>query len=281
MRKILLPMVALACFSAAGCDRLRGENAVQDIDLTQEGGINDVMRTVADPGEAVAYFRSGLENHPNDPELLRGLGESLIRAGRPTEAITTFRQLVALPAATSEDRVSLADAYIRSGDWTQAATALNQIPPTHETYKRYRLEAMVADSKKDWARADSFYETAVGLTTKPAGVLNNWGYSKLTRGEFAKAEQLFAQAVQNDPTLFTAKNNLVLARAAQRSYTLPVVPMTQIERAQLLHTAGLSAVKQGDVATAKGLFQEAISTHPQHFEPATRALAALEANVRN
>ena len=34
---------------------------------------------------------------------------------------------------------------------------------------------MVADSKKDWKKADSFYETAVGLTTTPSGTLNNWG----------------------------------------------------------------------------------------------------------
>jgi hypothetical protein len=31
----------------------------------------------------------------------------------------------------------------------------------------------------------------------------------------------------------------------------------------------------------KGLLQQAIDTHPQHFEAATRSLAALDANVRN
>jgi hypothetical protein len=53
--------------------------------------------------------------------------------------------------------------------------AWNQIPPTHETFDRYRLEAMVADSDKNWKKADSFYETAVGLTTKPASVPEQLG----------------------------------------------------------------------------------------------------------
>jgi Tfp pilus assembly protein PilF len=57
--------------------------------------------------------------------------------------------------------------------------------------------------------------------------------------------------------------------------------MTQIERAQLMHTLALTAVKQGDVTIAKGLLQQAIDTHPQHFEAAVRALRALEANVSN
>ena len=59
------------------------------------------------------------------------------------------------------------------------------------------------------------------------------------------------------------------------------VPMTQIERAQLLHTLGLAAVKQGDVSIGKGLLREAIDTHPQHFEAAVRSLRALENNVTN
>jgi hypothetical protein len=39
----------------------------------------------------------------------------------------------------------------------------------------------------------------------------------------------------------------------------------------------LTAIKQNDVTTGKGLLREAIDTHPQHFEEATRALRALEA----
>ncbi|MEM9637178.1 MAG: hypothetical protein AAGA94_05980, partial [Pseudomonadota bacterium] len=149
-------------------------------------------------------------------------------------------------------------------------------PPTHETFNRYRLEAMLADSNEEWTKSDSFYEIANGLTTKPSGVLNNWGYSKLTRGDYKEAERLFGEAIRQDPTLFTAKNNLVLARSAQRDYSLPVIPMDQTERAQLLHTMALSAIKQGDVTVGKGLLRDAIETHPQHFEPAVRALEALD-----
>ena len=60
--------------------------------------------------------------------------------------------------------------------------------------------------------------------------------------------------------------------------SLPVIPMSQIERAQLLHTMALSAVKQGDVQTGKSLMREAINTHPQHFEEAVRSLRALESS---
>ena len=150
------------------------------------------------------------------------------------------------------------------------------MPPTFETYERYRLEAMVADSEQEWDRADSFYETAVGLTMRPAGVLNNWGYSMLTRGDNQAAERLFTEAVTYDPDLYTAKNNLVLARATRGQYTLPLGPMAQSERAQLLYTLAVSAVRRGDIDIGRGLLQDAIDTHPQYFEAAVRALRALE-----
>ena len=257
------------------------ERAFQDVNVIDETNLNDVMLTVADPNEAVTYFTRAVKDNPDRIDVQRGLAQSLIRAKRNTEGAAAFKRVVDMEGATNDDRVDYADAQIRAGDWAAAEKTLDAIPPTHETFKRYRLEAMVADSKQEWKKADSFYEIAVGLTTRPGGVMNNWGYSKLTRGDFRDAERLFGEAIRNDPSLFTAKNNLVLARAAQRNYTLPVINMDQTERAQLLHTMALSAIKQGDVETGKGLLRDAIETHPQHFEAAVRALRALEDNVAN
>lgn len=274
---ILLCLVAALVVS--GCDKMRGDQVArtfQDVNVLDESNLSDIMLTVADPNEAVVYFQRTAEEQPERIDIQRGLGQSLVRASRFPEAVATFDQLVKRPEATDEDRVDHADALIRAGEWSRAKEVLDAIPPTHETFKRYRLEAMIADGNQDWKKADSFYEIAVSLTTKPASVLNNWGYSKLTRGDFTEAERLFGDAIRSDDKLFTAKNNLVLARGAQRKYTLPVIPMDQIERAQLLHTLGLSAVKQGDLETGKSLLRDAIDTHPQHFEAAVRSLKALE-----
>lgn len=252
------------------------QRALDSVNVIDESNLNDIMLTVADPEEAVTYFRKAVKQNPDRMDLKRGLGRSLVRAKKAREAVPVFAALLKSGEASHDDRVDYADALIRVGEWKKAKAQLDQIPPTHETFKRYRLEAMVADSNKDWKRADSFYEIAVGLTTRPAGVLNNWGYSKLTRGEFAGAEKLFVEAIGYDNGLFTAKNNLVLARGAQRNYQLPVVPMTQTERAQLLYTAALSAIKQNDISTGKTLLRDAIDTHPQHFEAAVRSLDTLQ-----
>ncbi|MFY0680585.1 MAG: tetratricopeptide repeat protein [Thalassovita sp.] len=281
MRHLLLVSIGLtAGLGLAACESTRGgdsvDRALSAVNAVDENNLSDIMLTVADPNEAVSFFQRSLKESPDRTDFKRGLAQSLVRAGRASEAVPAYKRLVQSPDAISDDSIDLADALIRTGQWDEADAVLDAVPPTVETYKRYRLEAMVADSNQEWNKADSFYETAAGLTTRPAGVLNNWGYSKLTRGDFTEAERLFGEAIRNDPALFTAKNNIVLARGAQRNYSLPVIPMDQIERAQLLHTLGLSAVKQGDVNTGKGLLRDAIDTHPQHFEAAVRSLRALE-----
>lgn len=252
------------------------EQAIQDVNVIDETNLNDVMLTVADPNEAVAYFQRTAAANPERIDLKRGLAVSLVRAKKPTAGAKAWADVLALPNSTNDDRVEYADALIRANDWDAAAAQLNQVPPTHETFKRYRLEAMIADSNKQWDKADSFYEIAVGLTTRPSGTLNNWGYSMLTRGKYQDAERLFAEALTYDANMFTAKNNLVLSRAAQRKYDMPVVQMSQREHAELLYTAALSAVKQGDINTGKALLSEAIETHPQHFDAAVRSLEALD-----
>ncbi|MEM1273071.1 MAG: tetratricopeptide repeat protein [Pseudomonadota bacterium] len=281
---IRISFICGVCYALAACDTGPGadvERAIGNLNVVDESNLNDIMLTVADPNEAVVYFRRASADQPERIDLRRGLGHSLVRAGRATEAVIVWEDISTNPEATDQDQVDYADALIRNSEWERAETILDAIPPTFETHDRYRLEAMVADSNQEWQRADSFYEIAVGLTTTPAGVLNNWGFSRLTRGDFEGAERLFTEAITYNPEMFTAKNNLVLARAARGEYDLPLIPVTQIERAELLHTAALAAIRRGEVDVGRGLLSDAIDTHPQHFEEAARALRSLDAQVVN
>ncbi len=280
-----IPLAMIACLGLAACAGGGGgaevDRALEDLDAADRAALNDIMLASAEPREAVAYFDDALKTSPGDPALERGLGRALLRAGETRRAVAVWSRVAEGAGALPQDRVALAGAYLRAGEWSAAEAQLSRVPQGVGGYDRYRLEAMIADGHEDWARADALYRSAAGMTTRPAGLLNNWGYSKLARGDPAAAEPLFAEALSHDPSLFTAKNNLVLSRSARRDYSLPVIPMTQSERAQLLHTMALGAIKQGDVSIGQGLLREALDTHPQHFEPAARALAALSANVTN
>ncbi len=276
---MLLALLASSALVLVACEDSKKSSvsrAIDSVNAIDQENMADLMLAAGDANEAVAYFSGQVEADPSNIRNIRGLARSKVRAGRTAEAVPVWQNVIAHPEATNDDRVMLADTFIRANDWERAEQTLNSVPPTHETFDRNRLEAMIADSNQQWARADHFYETAAGLTTRPSGVFNNWGFSKLTRGNAREAEGLFTQALQHDPDLFTAKNNLALARAGQGNYNLPIVRMTQQERAMLLYTMSIAAIRKGDVTIGRTLLQEAIDTHPQHYDEAVRAMRALE-----
>ncbi|MDE3079965.1 MAG: tetratricopeptide repeat protein [Paracoccaceae bacterium] len=277
----MLSLCLLGAVLLSGCaqDQAKIKAEVAKISAKDEASLDAIELNVADPTEAVAYFRKSVANHPERTASKRYLAMSLVRAKQPVEAVKVWQEVVKASDSTMDDRVNYADALLRAGKWAEAGKVLSAIPPTHETYDRYRLEAMIADSKREWRKADSFYETAAGMTTTPAPIYNNWGFSKLSRHDYAGAERLFRTALQYDPTMYVAKNNLVIARGMQRKYDLPVIQMTQTERAHLLYTLALTAIKQDDIATGKALLEQAIATNPEYFEAAQRSLDALTANV--
>lgn len=267
--------------SLTGCGQSQDEAFSLDdnVNVIDESNLNDLMLSLADPNESVAYFSKALTSEPERIDLRRGLCKSLSNARRFEEANLCWSEAVKDASATNQDNVEYAGVLLRLAEWEQAETVLDNVPPTYETYERYRLEAMISDNNREWERSDSYYEVAAGLTTQPATVYNNWGYSKLNRGAFLEAEELFTKAITYDNTLFIAKNNLMITRAAQRDYTLPILSLTKAEQAKLMHTAAVVATNQGDIDIARGLLEKAIAVHPRYFEEAVLTLRALNSRT--
>jgi len=269
---IALSITLAGCAEMTDAEKNADLGPINAIDAT---GLNDIMLNLADPAEAVAFFRDSLAADPSRVDLKKGYAQALVQNNQYAEAALIYEQLIDAGLADGDDRLNYADALVRNGAWDEARVQLNAIPPTVETFDRYFLEALVADHNDEWEKADNFYDIARGLTTRPAQVLNNWGISKLERGQYSAAEKLFKQAIAADSKMFTAKNNLVITRGKQGIYRLPVIPMNDKERAILLYNLAREAIQNGDVDIARGLLAGAIDVHPQHFEPAVALLASL------
>lgn len=276
--------VVLATLAVAGCagdpDKAREEiQSLDSLNVIDENNLNELMLNFASPEQSVQYFRRALSQEPDRVEFQRGYARALMNAGRAEEAAAAFADMAGKGTLNDADRLKYAEALIQIGEWGKARAQLDRVPPTMETYDRFRLEAMVADHEKQWARADQYYAQARELTTRPASIYNNWGISKIARGDRPAAEEMFVKAISYDSTMFSAKNNLAISRAARRVYQLPLVPMTKTEEAELLHNIALQAIRNGDVDIGRGLLEKAVETHPRYYSEAADKLAALDAVV--
>jgi len=252
-----------------------GQNVIDD------AGLSNLLLSAGDPDQAVRYFEGASAEEPERADLRRGLALSYLRAGRYPEAARVYGQLDALGQAGPADLLEYAFVSIRLERWADAAALDARLPAGFDTARRHQLTAMIADHEQNWEAADAAYARAEMLDNNPAKILNNWGVSKMARGEYDASEQLFRRAIAFDSRLFAAKNNLAIALARQGTFQPPLVPMTDRERATILNNMGVLALAQDKPEIAKGLFAAAVDTHPQHYQGAADRLASLEATVAN
>ena len=249
--------------------------------LVDAANLNDLLLTAGDPEESVAFFQQALSGEPNRADFRRGLAISLARAKRYPESMRVYQEMIALGQAEPTDRMEYALVVARLGKWDEVRSITSALPAGLNHYRRHMLEAMLADHEQNWPAADAAYARAETLSTNPASVLNNWGVSLMSRGSLPEAEATFERALTYNSRLFNAKNNLAIVRGLQNNYQLPVIPMTETEKAIILNNLGIIAMRKQQEAIARGLFAAAVDAHPQHYGEAASRLAALEAVVEN
>ena len=233
--------------------------------VIDEANLNDLMLQAASPDEAADYFQGALAREPDRTDFRRGLAISLARAKRYNEAARVFQELITLGQDEPSDRLEYAFVAIRLDRWDDVATLVRTLPDGMQSPRRHVLDAMMADQNNDWDAADISYARAEKLSSRPAGVLNNWGVSQMARGDLATAAETFQRAVSYDSGLFSAKNNLAIVRGLQGEFELPLVPLTDEERAVLMNNLGIIAMRQGKQRLAQGLFASAVAIHPQQI----------------
>lgn len=76
-------LISTFCIGAAlalsgcggGTSTAEVERAVKDVNVIDETNLNDIMLTVADPNEAVAYFKRAASEQPDRLDLQRAIAE--------------------------------------------------------------------------------------------------------------------------------------------------------------------------------------------------------------
>jgi len=270
---------ALAFVALAGCQEMKTEEerrSIDPINIIDEANLNDLMLTVGDPNAAVAYFREAVSREPDRADFKRGFAVALSNAHRYQDAAVVFQQLEEGVGLSDDDKVEYSLVLTRLERWGEAERVLNSVGSSYETARLYILKGVLHDHNEDWILADAAYGRALELSSQPAIALNNWGVSQMSRGDLPGAISTFEQVVYLEPSMFDAKNNLVLARGLTGDYRLPPISVSETEKAILYHNLALLALRNGDIEVAKGLLANAVETHPLYYPEAAEKLKALE-----
>ncbi|HKR89502.1 MAG TPA: tetratricopeptide repeat protein [Phenylobacterium sp.] len=156
----------------------------------------------------------------------------------------------------------------------------------HKTATEYALKALEQDDQNgfawyalgiarekagDFASSVKAYESALRLVPDHAEVANDLGRLAFRMGMHAQAEKLFLHFLAKHPDHAEAINNLACAVRAQQRYDEAIEVLKPFllrfpENAMLWNTMGSIVTEQGDYATGKLFFQEAVQLEPDFFK---------------
>ena len=93
-RTAIFTLAMMSVFALGACERAEEDDLDQEIEsinAIDEANLNELMLTVSDPEEAVSYFARSSAQQPDRVDFKRGLAKSLVRAGRPADAVPVWR----------------------------------------------------------------------------------------------------------------------------------------------------------------------------------------------
>jgi Flp pilus assembly protein TadD len=198
-------------------------------------------------------------------------------SGNYDEAVGLFQQLVRSPAKRPSDCEKGAISALKVGRITDAKPLADcAIGATSASWRAWNARGVVADVTRDWRMADECYSRAHQLAPQEARVINNQGWSKLLRGDWAAAVPLFERAATLDTKSNRIANNLELAKAALAA-DLPQRRVGESDRewAIRLNDAGVAAELLGETKRAVAAFTQALDASPAWYDRASNNLKTL------
>jgi protein O-mannosyl-transferase len=229
--------------------------------------------------EAIAHHAAAARIRPEYLYYVN-LGNALVDAGRPAEAVSSYQEALRLNPSSSQAHYNLALALQAQGKAEEAMAhfrAALQLQPDLESAE-HQLANRLADAGR-LEEAIAHYQAALRLDPNHAESYNGLGICYAIDGKLSEAERQFREAVRLKPDHAGAQSNLGNALGAQNKLE-EAIPHYQKaleidpKDYQTHFNLGVSLLRQGRSAEARTHFTEALRLHPDYPE-AAKALASI------
>lgn len=192
---------------------------------------------------AIAAYRRAIELDARSALAHLHLGNALLNAGRPGEAIASLSTTLALVPDHPDAINSLGVALQRMRRLEQAAVcfrkALSLRPEFAEAYANLGLTEQQLGLKE---RAVASYSQAIRLNPQAEGVYNNLGNTLMEMGQIAEAELCYRRALEIRPNFAAAYSNMLYLHASTRD----IPPEAERELAKGWEQCVLTEAERGE-----------------------------------
>jgi Tfp pilus assembly protein PilF len=210
MRASRLAALSLAIVVlAAACAPAKKGRTPAEILLTQR--MAQVLLRDGHPVDAEKAFRDVLRDDPKNPEVLDGLGVSLVMQGRYQDALPSLQKAVQLAPQNGSYRNNLGVAQMELGQFAEASLAFaaaEASPNSDDRISAAINRGRLAQRKGDLAGAEQEFTLAMARDPKSFAATFGRGVARENRSELEGAAEDYLAALKLQPS--NAEANLRL-----------------------------------------------------------------------
>jgi tetratricopeptide (TPR) repeat protein len=174
---------------------------------------------------AIGLYRQAIERHVDDEDRAvswHSLADLYRSLNRPEEAVSAYRQVIALGAATAETWNSLGDAYLALARHEEASRAYHQaIALADGDARPYHSLGLIAARHNDHEAALVFYRQAIERQVDDRARAISWdklGDAYLALADPVQADQAYRQAIKSGPDYAPPYYSLATIEAGRGAY---------------------------------------------------------------
>lgn len=258
--------------NAAAADSFRAAIALEPRYAHAHNNLGLVLFQLDQVGTAVEEFEKAIEIEPDEPGFHNNLGVVLEAVGRLEDAIPRFRRSLELAPEQAEVNNNLGAALLASGEYSEAERFLlaaaridERVANVHYNLSRLyvdqgRVDEAIAAAQQaieidprapeyhialgaahraggDMEASLNALRAAVAINPSHPTALNDLGVTLLVLGRFDEAESSFRRALDAEPGLAMAYENLARVRRYGE---------TDRTRIELIETLASSSTRSGD-----------------------------------
>jgi Flp pilus assembly protein TadD/lysophospholipase L1-like esterase len=207
------PAPAVAAAAAGGPDRAAVALARAASECQLHVDLGDAMLAASRPDDAIAHFREALEIDPSLVDVRTQLATLLQERGDDVGAMEELRSIVGGRPDDPAVRFNLAVALERRGDTAEARALYEEALALDPDYEMARLNLGILSARSgDLPGAIAHFEAAVRSDPSSARAWNNLGLALTVAGRASDAVPVLERAIVLRPDYAEARNNLRLAR---------------------------------------------------------------------
>ena len=226
--------------------------------------------------KAQLYLVRALKFDSSDVDLLAQIGNLHVQQGNSQLAARAFQLALEQEPQHPASLEGMGLLYFKVGNDKKAAEHLElAVSSAPNFWRSYNALGVIADRKKDFELAQSYYDAALEIQPLADVVLINRGYSKYLSKDYEAAARDFYDVTERSNNK-KAWRNLALVYATQGWYEDALETFLKVDDERDAYNAtGAVAMENGDVDEAYHYLSEAVRLSPTYFAQAEKNLAAL------